>query len=126
MLRGIFYENTPLVKIPVAWGQSVQTPFVVLDTGFTGDLQVSPKIAEELGLEITGVTSVRIATGQITQVPVAIALSAMEGTLDTIEVLISEGTPLAGIGFFSKFGYKITIDCKNKSVVLEKTDPIQT
>ena len=120
MIKGVFSGNTPLIKIPVGWGQSVQTPFVVLDTGFTGDLQVSSKIANELGLEVIGVTKVRIATGQIIHVPVAIAYSGMEGTLGVIEVLISEGMPLAGIGFFSKFGYKAIIDCKNKNIVLEK------
>lgn len=49
MVSGVFVENTPFIKVAVAWGQSVQTPFVILDTGFTGDLQVTPKIARELG-----------------------------------------------------------------------------
>ena len=120
MIKGIFSGNTPLIKVPVAWGQSVQTPFTVLDTGFTGDLQVSHKTARELGLEITGVIAVRIATGRIVQVPTATAYSAMEGVMNTVEVLISEGMPLAGIGFFSKFGYKAIIDCKNKNIALER------
>lgn len=119
MKRGTFVGNTPLIKVPVAWSQAVQTPFVVLDTGFTGDLQVSSKIAQELGLNITGVTPVRIATGQIVQVPVAIALTAMEGITKRIEVLISDGVPLAGIGFLSKFNYRACFDCKNKTVALE-------
>jgi len=58
MVLGTFYEDIPLIKIVVAWGQSVQSPYFVLDTGFTGDLQVTPKIAKELGLHITGVTPV--------------------------------------------------------------------
>lgn len=44
MIKGEFVENIPLIKIIVSWGQAVQTPFVVLDTGFTGDLQVTPSV----------------------------------------------------------------------------------
>ena len=120
MVNGIFSGNVPLVKIAVAWGQSVQTPLVVLDTGFTGDLQVTPKIAKELGLQVTGVTKAQIANGQIVDVPVALAIAAMEGAINYIQVMISESTPLIGISFLSKFGYKAMVDCKYKTVVLEK------
>ena len=72
MISGVFVENIPLIKVVVAWGQSVQTPFVILDTGFTGDLQVTPEIAIELGLKVVGVTKTQIANGQIVKVPVAL------------------------------------------------------
>ncbi len=120
MIQGVFIENTPLVRVVVAWGQAVQTPSIVLDTGFTGDLQVSPNIAKDLGLQITGVTPVRIANGQIVHVRVALALAAMEGAVNYVEVLISNGMPLAGIGFLTKFDYKASIDCKYKTVTLER------
>ncbi len=119
MVRGEFYENIPLVKIIVAWGQSVQTPYFILDTGFTGDLQVTPKIATELGLQVTGVTQARIANGDVINVPVALALASMEGATNYINVLISESMPLAGISFLTKFGYKATVNCKYRTVVLE-------
>lgn len=120
MLSGVFVENTPFIKVVVAWGRSVQAPFVVLDTGFTGDLQVTPKIARELGLQVVGVTKTQIANGQIVEIPVALAISAMEGAVNYIQVLISESMPLAGISFLSKFGYKTTIDCKYRTVALER------
>ncbi|MBM4402711.1 MAG: hypothetical protein FJ044_05715 [Candidatus Cloacimonetes bacterium] len=120
MVSGVFYENIPLIKITVGWGQSVQTPFVILDTGFTGDLQVTPKIAVELGLQIIGVTPVRIANGQVVQLPTALALAAMEGAINYIEVIISNGMPLAGISFLSKFSYKAAVDCKYRTVVLQR------
>lgn len=120
MLKGVFVDNTPLVKVVIAWGQAVQAPFVVLDTGFTGDLQVTPKIAKELGLQVVGVTSSRIANGEVVQVPTALALAAMEGAVNYIQVLISESMPLVGISFLQKFDYKATIDCKYKMVSLEK------
>lgn len=121
MIRGEFYENIPLVKIIVAWGQAVQTPYFILDTGFTGDLQVTPKIANELGLKITGVTQARIANGDVIHVPVALALASMEGATNYINVLISESMPLAGISFLTKFGYKAIVDCRYRTVALESS-----
>lgn len=120
MVLGTFYENIPLIKIVVAWGQSVQSPYFVLDTGFTGDLQVTPKIAKELGLHITGVTPVEIANGDVVQVPIALAIASMEGAVSSIQVLISKSMPLAGISFLTKFSYKAIVDCKKRTVVLEK------
>lgn len=120
MVNGVFVENIPLIKVIVAWGQSVQAPFVILDTGFTGDLQVTPKIARELGLRVVGVTKTQIANGQIIEVPVALAIAAIEGAVNYIQVLISESMPLAGISFLSKFGYKAIVDCKYRRVILER------
>ncbi|MFH1252760.1 MAG: hypothetical protein V1664_00280 [Candidatus Uhrbacteria bacterium] len=122
MVSGVFVENTPLIKIIVSWGQSVQAPFFVLDTGFTGDLQVTPQMAKELGLKITGVTKTRITNGQVVEIPVALAIAAMEGAKNYIEVLISESVPLAGISFLSKFAYRALIDCKYRRVTLERMD----
>jgi len=120
MVSGVFVENIPFIKVVLGWGQSVQAPFVVLDTGFTGDLQVTQKIAKELGLQVVGVTKTQIANGQVIEVPVALAIAAMEGAENYIQVLISESMPLAGISFLSKFGYKATVDCKYRTVALEK------
>lgn len=91
-----------------------------MDTGFTGDLQVTPKIAEELGLKVTGVTKARLANGQILDVPVALALAVMEGKVNSIQVLISDSFPLAGISFLTKFGYRAIVNCKYRAVLLER------
>ncbi|MBI2406006.1 MAG: hypothetical protein HYV25_00285 [Candidatus Harrisonbacteria bacterium] len=120
MVSGVFVENTPFIRVVVGWGQSVQAPFVVLDTGFTGDLQVTSKIATELGLKVVGVTKTQIANGQVIEVPVALAIGAMEGAVNYIQVLISESMPLVGISFLSKFCYKATVDCKYRTVALER------
>ena len=92
----------------------------ILDTGFTGDLQVTPKIASELGLKVIGVTKAQIANGQVVEVQVALAIASMEGVKNYIQVLISESMPLAGISFLSKFNYKAVVDCKYKTVMLER------
>ncbi len=121
MISGVFVQNNiPMIKVLVAWGQAIQTPFFILDTGFTGDLQVTPQIARDLGLQVTGVTNTRIANGQIITIPTANALASMEGAVSFIQVLISESMPLAGISFLTKFNYKAIIDCKYKTVALER------
>ena len=120
MIKGTITENMPLIQVLVAWGQAVQAPFVIIDTGFTGDLQVTPEIANGLGLKVTGIMSVRIANGQVVEIPTALAIAVMEGAMNYVDVLISDSMPLIGIGFLSKFYYKTTIDCKHMTVNLEK------
>lgn len=121
MMRGFFEGNVPFVSIIIAAGQSVQKTVFVLDTGFTGDIQVTPKIAKELNLIEIGATPVRIANGQRVFLKVALAIANMEGISNHIEALISDGMPLAGISLLSKFGYKAIVDCKLRTVTLEKS-----
>jgi predicted aspartyl protease len=118
MIEGIFIQNTPLIPVMVAYGHSVQSPYFVLDTGFTGDLLVTQKIAIDLGLVVSGVTKSRIANGQIVEVPTAIALASMEGMIKVVQVLISNSMPLAGISFLTKFGFTASVDCRNKIIAL--------
>ncbi len=120
MIQGAFVENMPLIKIDLAWGQTVQAPFVILDTGFTGDIQITPEMANELGLTVSGVTKTRIANGDIVTVPTALAIAAMEGLRKSIQVLIANSPPLAGISFLTKFSYKAIIDCKYRTVMLQR------
>ena len=120
MINGIFVGNTPWISLIVAWGQSVKNQAFILDTGFTGDLQVTQKISQELSLKETGVEHVGIADGSEVLMPSALAIASMEGALNHVNVLISKGSPLAGIGLLSKFGYKAIVDCKHRTVSLEK------
>ncbi len=121
MVHGKFVNtNQPIVSATVAWGQAVQTPYFLLDTGFTGDLQVTPEIAKQLGLEVNGVTRARFADGTLQNVPTASAIADMEGVTNYIQVIISNSIPLMGISFLEKFQYKATVDCKDKTVVLER------
>lgn len=120
MLQGVFIKNTPFIGVTVAWNQAVQNPAFILDTGFTGDLQVTPKIAEELGLEVAAITPITIANGQTVQMPTALALAAMEGETSYVTVQISNSMPLAGIGLLTKFNYKAIVDCKYRTINLER------
>ncbi len=98
----------------------MQSPFFVLDTGFTGYLQITSKMAAELRLEPAQVIPVKVASGQIVKVPTAFAFANMEGEKKYMEVLISDSLPLAGISLLSRFGYKAIVDCKYKTVELER------
>lgn len=120
MIQGYFQGNVPLINVPIAWGQSMQAPSVVLDTGFTGDLQITPQLAEELGLVAKSVTRMQMADGSIVNVRLAFAFVIMEGVKKYVEVLISEGSSLMGINLLSDFHYKAIVDCKYKTVALEK------
>ncbi|MFH0886669.1 MAG: hypothetical protein V1843_00730 [bacterium] len=61
-----------------------------------------------------------IADGSRVFMPSALALASMEGAVNRVDVLISKSNPLAGIGLLSKFGYKAIIDCKHRTIKLEK------
>jgi predicted aspartyl protease len=121
MIEGTFVgSDKPVVKAIVAWGQAIQAPNFVLDTGFTGDLVVSKQIATDLGLSIDGVMKVSLAGSSLIEKPTASAIAVMEGQrLLVTAIIIEEGWPLLGISFMEKFGYKAIVDCKNKKVRLE-------
>ena len=121
MIKGEFIKgNVPIIKASIASGYATQETYFLLDTGFTGDLQITPIIAKELGLEITGAVNTKIANGEIVAVPTASAFSTMEGITKSVQVLISKSMPFMGISFLSKFNYKAIVDCKNKTVALKR------
>ena len=122
MVQGKIIGNIPFVKITVGYGTTVQNPIAVLDTGFTGDLQITPEMAEELELETFGISSAKISNGEIIKVATSIATAYMEGETHSIEVLISEGLLLVGIGFLSKFEHKAIVNFKNKIIEIGKAD----
>jgi clan AA aspartic protease len=120
MIQGQFIDSDkPMVPAGVAWNQAVQNPYFILDTGFTGDLVVTPQVAEELGLEISSMMPARTAANKIVTLPTATAIAVMEGVQLYVTVFISEGWPLLGISFLQKFSYKAIIDCHHKTVALE-------
>jgi len=46
--------------------------------------------------------------------------TVMEDETQNVNVIISNGFPLLGIGFLTKFGYTAIIDCKARTVTLDK------
>lgn len=120
MIDGLFIENVPWVEVVVIWGKFIQKPLAILDTGFSGDLQITSKMAKELDLKATTTVQVQIANGSYVKVPLALAVVSLEGIEQRVQVLISESTPLVGINLLSKFSYKAIVDCHNKTVALQK------
>ena len=120
MVKGRFIGNAPVVSMDVGWHHAMKHPVVILDTGFSGDLQLTPKLADELGLEPIAVARMKIANGQIIEMPTALALVIMEGEAHYVQVQISNSFPLLGINFLTQFSYKAIVNCKNKEVILEK------
>jgi len=55
----------------------------------------------------------------VVDVPRAFSVASLEDVIHPVEVLVSGGTPLVGIGLLIKFGYKAIINCRRKTVVLE-------
>ena len=121
MVEGIFHnEVIPMIPVSLAWNRGTQTTLAILDTGFSGDLQITPTIARELGIQQKSFLFATMADGITREVPVSLAIAAMENTGATVQVIISEGAMLAGIGLLTKFGYKAIVDCKHKKVQLQK------
>jgi len=120
MIEGYFDGSSPMINVIVGFGQFTQIPAVLLDTGFTGDLQITPQLAKDLGLEMTGVEKMMVADGTIITVPTSFAFVEIEGIKKYIRVLVSESMSLAGISLLSRFQYKAVVDCKYKTVALEK------
>ena len=52
--------------------------------------------------------------------PHALAFAEIEGITARVQVGISNGSSLAGINFLARFGYRAIVDCKYKTVVLNK------
>ncbi len=121
MIRGVFLDNVPYIQVTLAWGDLLKKDWFTLDTGFTGDLQIPSSIGQELGMKISSVVPMTIANGETIQVPHALGIAAMEGAAHYVQVALSNGSPLAGINFLTKFGYKAIVDCKHRVVAMEKS-----
>lgn len=121
MIEGYFDGNVPVVGVTVGSGDVAHVHSVVLDTGFTGDLQITPQLAQDLNLTILLAEKMKVADGRIVIVPTAFAFIELEGIKKYVRVLISESMSLMGISLLSRFQYKAVVDCKYKTVVLEKS-----
>ncbi len=122
MVEGKFQENdipVPVVPAVISWNGGVQTPFFLLDTGFSGDIAVTEQLAIELGLKFDGISSMETPVGKIENVKTATAFATMEGQTLYVTAILIQGRPLLGISFMEKFNYKAIVDCKNKKVSLE-------
>ena len=120
MIRGVVHNNQPLISLAVGWNLSVQEIVALIDTGFSGELKVSPALASQLGLQTTHTEPVTLADETTVNIPASLAVVAMENTKDIVSVLVAQGTPIIGVGLLKRFGYALNINFKNDSLTLQK------
>lgn len=116
MIEGKFIGDSAFIKIVIASGDAVQERFFIIDTGFSGYLQVSENIAKELNLETKGVMTVRLANGSAENARVSTIEAFVEKKHTPVDVLILNTQPLLGIKFLKKFECVLNLDCKNEKV----------
>lgn len=120
MIRGIIHNNRPLISIIAGWKLGVQQMVVLLDTGFTGELKISPEKAQEMGLEITHTQRVSLGDDRVVNMSAALAVVSMEGVKSVVNVLISRGETIVGVSLLRRFGYILTADFRYNSLTLQK------
>ena len=122
MIKGIIYENRPLIRIAVGSSLGIQEIMALVDTGFTGELKLSQKSASELGLKITHAEPVTLANEETITMQASLAEVALEGVKNTVNVLIDAGLlPIVGLGLLRRFGYKkINFDFDYNILTLER------
>ena len=120
MLTGQIIDNRPVIQVVVGWKLNVQDLLALVDTGFTGELKVSPNIAQELGLETTDVRTVSLGDGKPTVWGSGLATVSMEGVQKEVSVLIGDGPTIIGVSLLRNFGYTLTMDFQSDTFFLQK------
>jgi len=120
MVKGIVRKNRPLINLVVGWGIKTKEVVALVDTGFTGELKLSPKEVFDLGLEMTHMESVALANEKTVNMFAGLTSVSMEGIKNEINVLVSDGIPTIGVGLLKRFGYNLNIDFKKDLLVLQK------
>lgn len=121
MIRGTIHNNRPFISLIVGWRFGVQETVALVDTGFTGELKISPEKALELGLQITHAEPVTLADEKTVYMRASLAVVSMEGIRNVVNVLVSQGTPIIGVGLLRRFGYALNMDVKYNSLILQKS-----
>ncbi len=120
MVKGFMNGNVPFIEATVINKNNVLDIIFTLDTGFSEDLLITPEIASELELESDSFLNLYIANGEQVSLNVSAGFAVIENTKQEVEIIVSNGSPLLGIGFLTKFGYKAIVDCKDRTVTLER------
>lgn len=120
-------RNQLWVSITVAGQHNQQTIQVLVDTGFTGELQLPLNVAVPLGLRLDGVGMFELADGSRSR-QMLFSASISWGTttrLVTISVTDSD-TALLGGGLLH--GYVLLVDFEKKQLIIKEpgTDEPQT
>src|SRR5207244_3327511 len=120
VLRGHIDERNQLwVQITVAGKNSQQEIRALIDTGFTGELQLPLSVASPLGLELSGAGSFELADGSQSQEMLFKASILWGTTLRTATVIVSgTDTPLVGGGLLH--GFVLLVDFEKKLFTIKE------
>jgi clan AA aspartic protease len=118
MIKGVVHNNYPIISIEVGWQFEAQKFIALIDTGFTGDLKLSPKNAATLGLKVTHTEKVELGDQQNVTMQAALAVVSMEGIQKTVKVLIAPGASIIGVGLMKQFESVLNIDFKHDLLTL--------
>ena len=118
MIEGKFIGDYPFIKIIIASSDAIQERYFIIDTGFSGYLQVSSMVAKELNLKQKGVITVRLANGEKADMAMSTIKASIGGKQGLVDVLISDTQPLLGIKFLKTFGCRLILDCKKQKIFL--------
>lgn len=105
MINGAIINKRPLIPVTVAWRLGVQSVLALVDTGFTGELKVSPTEANNLGLQVTHTENVELADNKIVPMSCALAVVNLEGVSNVVSVLIDNGDTIVGVSLLKRFRY---------------------
>jgi clan AA aspartic protease len=89
-----------------------------VDTGFTGELVISKELAEQLGLQPSGVIAAELGDGKEVLLPTYACQVYWFSNEVTVEVIASQSAiPLIGIGLFR--GRRLVVDYGKRKVTLK-------
>jgi clan AA aspartic protease len=120
VLTGYIDErNQPWVEITVGEGDNKKTLHVLVDTGFTGELQLPLAIAVPLGLKLVGVAPFEFADGSSSRKMLFSGVISFGKEQQPVTITVSNSnTPLLGTGLLS--GYTLLIDYVEKQFTIKE------
>ena len=120
VLSGHIDEKNQLrVPITVAGQHNQQKVLALVDTGFTGELQLPLKIAVPLGLRLDGVGTFELADGSRSRQMLFSASISWGTTTRLVTVSVTDSdTPLIGGGLLH--GYVLLVDFAKKQLILKE------
>ncbi len=120
MIEGIIVDNTPYVRIKLIGRELDHYEWFILDTGFTGELHIPNHLVHKLELKLSTSSSFIMGNGKWGKFITSKVVASLVNDSRKLDVIISEGSALAGVGFLYKFGYRAILDGKYKTINLEK------
>jgi clan AA aspartic protease len=98
MIAGEFRDEHPRVNAILTGADTALEISFIVDTGFAGDVKISPQLAARLNLDYIGAEGRRLADGQETYYPLHAGVIEWIGGPRDVEVLVMKGDLLIGTG----------------------------